>query len=239
MIHGSIQYSTVRPFARHHDGSFGTWREMEKTVERHFGLEAKNEDWRSRYCTQRDKEADGERQADVCVCECVHCISAFVYFSTSKLCVFVCACGWGSEKLLDRSVVCLKTCGGLQFHFRAVQHMAFNLIFHRVLSYTRACERKGETLRDSQVRGVFRDVWRYTGQFEIGAVDHGALAATFLWTHQILEALATQTAAVVLLTCRGERERGENKVTYSTRNGKNKNGGDEKSSKLSQWGRRR
>ncbi len=43
MIHGTVQYSTVRPFARHDDGSFGTLREMEKTVERHFGLGAKNE----------------------------------------------------------------------------------------------------------------------------------------------------------------------------------------------------
>lgn len=43
MIHGTVQYSTVRPFARHDDGSFGTWREMEKTVERHFGAGAKNE----------------------------------------------------------------------------------------------------------------------------------------------------------------------------------------------------
>ena len=32
MIHGTVQYSSVRPFARHHDGSFGTRREMEKTV---------------------------------------------------------------------------------------------------------------------------------------------------------------------------------------------------------------
>lgn len=58
---------------------------------------------------------------------------------------------------------------------------------------------------DLQVCGVLGDVWRYTGQFEIGAVDHGAFTATFLRTHQILETLATQTAAIVLLTCRGKR----------------------------------
>lgn len=54
---------------------------------------------------------------------------------------------------------------------------------------------------------MLRDVWRYPGQFEIGAVDHGAFTATFLWTHQILETLATQTAAIVLLTCGEGQER--------------------------------
>lgn len=53
---------------------------------------------------------------------------------------------------------------------------------------------------------MFRDVLRYTGHFEIGAVDYGAFTATFLRTHQVLEALAAQTAAIVLLTYRGERE---------------------------------
>ncbi len=43
MIHRTAQYSSVRPFARHNDGSFGILREMEKTVERHFGLGVKNE----------------------------------------------------------------------------------------------------------------------------------------------------------------------------------------------------
>lgn len=55
---------------------------------------------------------------------------------------------------------------------------------------------------DLQVRGVFRDVWRYTGQFKIGAVDHGAFAATFLRTHQILETLPAQATTIVLLACR-------------------------------------
>ncbi len=84
--------------------------------------------------------------------------------------------------------------------------MAFNLIFHHVLHtiYVYVCEK--ETPADLQVCGVFGDVWRYTGQFEIGAVDHGAFTATFLWTHQILETLPTQTATIVLLTCRGKRE---------------------------------
>ena len=54
---------------------------------------------------------------------------------------------------------------------------------------------------------MFRDMWRYTGQFEIRAVDYSAFTATFLWTDQVLEALATQTAAIVFLTCKGERER--------------------------------
>lgn len=43
MINGTIQYSSVRPFTRHDDGSFGTWREMEKTAEEHVGLRAKNQ----------------------------------------------------------------------------------------------------------------------------------------------------------------------------------------------------
>lgn len=64
------------------------------------------------------------------------------------------------------------------------------------------CNKK--TPADLQVCGVFGDVWRYTGQFEIGAVDHGAFTATFLRTHQILETLSAQTTAVVLLTCRGK-----------------------------------
>ncbi|TNN71386.1 hypothetical protein EYF80_018335 [Liparis tanakae] len=60
---------------------------------------------------------------------------------------------------------------------------------------------------DVYVGGVFGDVRRYAGQFEVGAVDHGAFTATFLRTHQILETIATQTTAVVLLTCGGKRER--------------------------------
>lgn len=84
--------------------------------------------------------------------------------------------------------------------------MAFNQTFHHVLHtiYMYVC--KKETPAGLQVCGVFGDVWRYTGQFEIGAVDHGAFAATFLWTHQVLETLPTQTATIVLLTCRGKRE---------------------------------
>lgn len=54
-----------------------------------------------------------------------------------------------------------------------------------------------------QVGGVFRDVRRNPGQFEVGAVHHGAFTATSLRTHQILETLPTQPVAVVLLTCRG------------------------------------
>lgn len=55
---------------------------------------------------------------------------------------------------------------------------------------------------DLQVRSVVRDVWRNTGQFKIGAVDHSAFAATFLRTHQILETLPAQAATIVLLACR-------------------------------------
>lgn len=62
---------------------------------------------------------------------------------------------------------------------------------------------------DSQVGGVFRDMWRNTGQFEIGAVDHCAFAATFFWTNQILEALPVQATAIVLLTW--EERVGKNK----------------------------
>lgn len=65
---------------------------------------------------------------------------------------------------------------------------------------------RGET-DDSQVCGVFRDVCRYAGQFEVGAVDHGAFTAAFLRTHQVLEALAVQAAAVVVLACSGQRGR--------------------------------
>lgn len=67
------------------------------------------------------------------------------------------------------------------------------------------------------------DVWRYTGQFEIGAVDHGAFTATFLRTHQILETLATQTAAIVLLTCRGKR--GEERETAGRKGSEGENPG--------------
>lgn len=36
MIHGTIRFSSVRLCARHNDGSFGTEKEIEKSVERHF-----------------------------------------------------------------------------------------------------------------------------------------------------------------------------------------------------------
>lgn len=52
---------------------------------------------------------------------------------------------------------------------------------------------------------MFRDVRRYAGQFEVGAVNHGALTAAFLRTHQVLKALAVQAAAVVFLACSGQR----------------------------------
>lgn len=76
MIHGTAQYSSVRPFARHDDGSFGTLREMEKTVERHFGLRAKNEKWRSWYCSERGEETERGRQTcarawNMCICACL------------------------------------------------------------------------------------------------------------------------------------------------------------------------
>ena len=45
-------------------------------------------------------------------------------------------------------------------------------------------------------------------QFEVGAVDHCALTAAAFRTHQVLEAVSAQTAAVVLRTCGGQqRER--------------------------------
>lgn len=53
------------------------------------------------------------------------------------------------------------------------------------------------------------DVSGQAGQFEVGAVDHGAFAAAFLRTHQVLEALAVQAAAVVFLACSGNRGWGE------------------------------
>lgn len=85
--------------------------------------------------------------------------------------------------------------------------MGFHMMFHHVLHTIKvyACEQETPARADLQVCGVLGDVWRYTGQFEIGAVDHGAFTATFLRTHQILETLAAQTAAIVLLTCRGKR----------------------------------
>lgn len=70
---------------------------------------------------------------------------------------------------------------------------------------------------DLQVCGVFRDVWRYSGQLEIGAVNHCAFTATLLWTYQVLETFPTQTAAIVLLTCRSEF-RVEKKKKNVTRN---------------------
>lgn len=72
------------------------------------------------------------------------------------------------------------------------------------------------TLANLQVCGVFRNMWRYTGEFEIGTVNHGAFTAAFLWTHQVLETLPTQTATIILLTCRakreGKREKDQNKT---------------------------
>lgn len=56
---------------------------------------------------------------------------------------------------------------------------------------------------------MFRDVWRNPRQFEIGAVDYCAFAATFLRTNQILEALPIQATAIVLLTW--EERVGKNK----------------------------
>lgn len=70
---------------------------------------------------------------------------------------------------------------------------------------------------DLQVCGVFRDVWRYSGQLEIGAVNHCAFTATLLWTYQVLETFPTQTAAIVLLTC-GSEFRVEKKKKNVTRN---------------------
>lgn len=49
------------------------------------------------------------------------------------------------------------------------------------------------------------DVRGYAGQFEVGAVNHGAFAAAFLRTHQVLKALPVQAAAVVFLACSGQR----------------------------------
>lgn len=51
-----------------------------------------------------------------------------------------------------------------------------------------------------QVCCVLRDVWRYTGQFEVGTVHDGAFTSTFLRTNQVLETLTTESAAIVLLT---------------------------------------
>lgn len=70
---------------------------------------------------------------------------------------------------------------------------------------------------------MFGDVRRYAGQFEVGAVDHGAFAAAFLRTHQVLEALAVQAAAVVFLACSGKRGGGRGVVMgwerHSRKNG--------------------
>lgn len=52
---------------------------------------------------------------------------------------------------------------------------------------------------------MFRDVRRYAGQLDVGAVNHGAFTAAFLRTHQVLKALAVQAAAVVFLACSGGR----------------------------------
>lgn len=99
MIHGTAQYSSVRPFARRDDGSFGTERKMEKTVERHFGLGVKNEKWRLRCRRERGRREEGRR---------VNRIRSFV--------LLVCV----PEKLPDRSAACWRTCGGLRFQVRAV-----------------------------------------------------------------------------------------------------------------------
>lgn len=68
---------------------------------------------------------------------------------------------------------------------------------------------------------MFRDVWRNTGQFEIGAVNHCAFAATFLRTNQVLEALPIQTTTIVLLTCEDRRE--EQKKRKQKQRNKRKN----------------
>lgn len=83
--------------------------------------------------------------------------------------------------------------------------MAFDLVFEPPLHEIHVRAFESEAAADSQVCGVVGDVCRDTGKLQIGAVDHGAFAATFLRTHQILEALPAQAAAIVLLTCRGER----------------------------------
>lgn len=69
---------------------------------------------------------------------------------------------------------------------------------------------------------MFRDVCRNTGQFEIGAVDHCAFAATFLRTNQVLEALPIQTTAIVLLTCEDGREEQKRESRSREIRGKNK-----------------
>lgn len=85
---------------------------------------------------------------------------------------------------------------------------------------------------DLQVCGVFRDVWRDTGQFEVGAVHHGAFTATFLRTHKVLETLATQTATVVFLTCRKERDGGQRERERETQTSKKREGEKEKQNKI-------
>lgn len=76
---------------------------------------------------------------------------------------------------------------------------------------------------------MFGDVWRYTGEFEVGAVHHGAFTAAFLWTHQILETIAAQTTPIVLLTCRGKREgkggKGQKREKIIWEKQKNREGG--------------
>lgn len=59
---------------------------------------------------------------------------------------------------------------------------------------------------------MFGDVRRHAGQFEVGAVDHGAFAAALLRANQVLEALPVQPTAIVLLACRGEDGQGERRA---------------------------
>lgn len=58
----------------------------------------------------------------------------------------------------------------------------------------------GQVQRDSQFGGVLGDVVRYLGEFLVGAVDRGALAAALLGAGQVGEAVPSELAAVVLRT---------------------------------------
>ena len=54
---------------------------------------------------------------------------------------------------------------------------------------------------DSQFCGVLGNVIWYFGEFLVGAVDRGALAATLLGAGQVGEAVPSELAAVILSTC--------------------------------------
>lgn len=90
---------------------------------------------------------------------------------------------------------------------------------------------------DLQVCGVFRDVWRNTGQLQIGAVNHSAFAATFLRTYQVLEALPAQTTTIVLLTCRGKRKGTRQGEPHKTQRRGREGGSKEKPGKRRWWRR--